>query len=159
MRIEIGRAGLRNPTPCIETPALCAGNQVFAEHLPWLLAISDLLLLATSDRWDRLLPPTSDRLPGGDERSATSSSSWWTFAGLHCERLPPSTVVRYFKQRTMSTSANGAAGAFATGPPLGIILNDYILFLVCLQYLQCLSLIWVAINLHTCTYMPPLYFV
>jgi len=35
---------------------------------------------------------------------------------LHCEHLPASTVVRYFTQRTMSTSANGAAGAFGTGP-------------------------------------------
>jgi len=35
--------------------------------------------------------------------------------GLHCEHLPASTVVRYFKQRTMSTSVNGAVGAFGTG--------------------------------------------
>ena len=51
-----------------------------------------------------------------DKQSATLSSSWWTFVGLHCEHLPVSTVVRYFKQRTMSTSANGAAGAFGIGP-------------------------------------------
>ena len=40
--------------------------------------------------------------------------------------------------------------------PLSIFLNCYILFSVCLQsYLQYLSLVWVAIKLHTCTYMPP----
>jgi len=42
------------------------------------------------------------------------SSSWWTFARLHYEHLPASTEVHYFKQHTMSTSVNGAAGAFAT---------------------------------------------
>ena len=51
--------------------------------------------------------------------TASSSSSWWPFAGLHCEHLPAPTVVRYFEQRTMSTSANGAAGAFGTGPSSG----------------------------------------
>jgi hypothetical protein len=39
--------------------------------------------------------------------------------GLHYEHLPASTMVYYFKQRTMLTSANGAAGAFSTGPSSG----------------------------------------
>ena len=118
-RTEIGRAGLRNPTPCIEQrrpsklDALhrdtysgvlgSVGNQVFTERLPGLLSTRDRLL------------------PGGGERSTTSSSSWWTFAGLHCKHLPASTVVRYFEQHTMSTSANGAAGAFSTSPSSGYI--------------------------------------
>jgi len=41
-------------------------------------------------------------------------------------------------------------------PPLDIILNCYVLFSVHLQsYLQCLSLVWLARNSHTCTYLPP----
>jgi len=90
----------------------CAGNQVFRERLPQLLA--------TWNRRDRLLPTTSDQLlPSGDKRPTTSSSSWWMFAGLHGKHLPASTVVRYFKQRIMLISANGAAGAFDTGPSSG----------------------------------------
>jgi hypothetical protein len=88
---------------------LCADNQVFGQRLPRLLAFWHWLLHATSNRL----------LSGGVKRSATSSSFWWAFAGLHCEHLPASIVIRYFKQRTMSTSANGAAGAFGTGPSSG----------------------------------------
>jgi len=66
---------------------------------------------ATAHRRDRLLPLRRIEI----DTTASSSSSWWTFVGLHCEHLPASTVVRYFTQRTMSTSANGAVGAFGTG--------------------------------------------
>ena len=48
--------------------------------------------------------------------TATTSSSWWTFAGLHCQPLPAPTEVHYFEQHTMSTSVNGAASAFGSGP-------------------------------------------
>jgi hypothetical protein len=94
-RTEIGRAGLRNPTLYIETPARGSGQSSFWERLPRLLTcdIGFFLRIET-----------------------TSSSSWWTFAGLHCGYLPASTEVYYFKEHTMSTSVNRAAGAFGTGP-------------------------------------------
>ena len=42
-------------------------------------------------------------------------------------------------------------------PPLGTSLIRFVYFSVYLSlYLQCLSLVWVAVKLHTCTYMPPL---
>ena len=96
---------------------------------------------ANARRRDRLLPSSGDRLlPGGIDQllpaeigivfwSTTSSSFWWTFAGLHCEHLPVSTEVHYltevhyFNQHTMSTSVNGAADAFGTGPFSGYNLN------------------------------------
>ena len=55
----------------------------------------------------------------GTATISSSSSSWWTFAGLHCEHLSASTEVHYFEQHTMSTSVNGATGALGTGPSSG----------------------------------------
>jgi len=79
----------------------CAGNKVFGERLPRLLT-GEIVFLHSDG-----------------SRSTTASSSWWMFAGLHCEHLSASIVVRYFTQHTMSTSVNGAAGAFGTGPSSG----------------------------------------
>jgi len=39
--------------------------------------------------------------------------------GLHYKHLSAPTEVHYFKQHTMSTSVNGAASAFGTGPSSG----------------------------------------
>jgi len=45
-------------------------------------------------RWrDRLLPL---------RRISGSSSSWWTFVGLHCEHLPAPTEVHYFSDSLMA---------------------------------------------------------
>ena len=62
----------------------------------------------------RPLPGTSRRFLPGDP-----------FMGLHCERLPASTVVRDFEQRTMS-SANGASDALGMGPSAGYTLISVI---------------------------------
>ena len=44
--------------------------------------------------------------------------SWWTFAGLHCEHLPASTMVRDFEQQhIMSTSTHWATGALSYSLP------------------------------------------
>ena len=74
----------------------CVGNQVFGERLPRLLLGGHLF-----------------------PRICGSSSFWWPFVGLHYEHLPASTVVCYFKQHTILTTANGAASAFGTGPSSG----------------------------------------
>ena len=146
----------------------CAGNPVFGERLSRLLTSSDQLL-----HW---------LLPGGDERSATSSSSRWTFLGLlgcagnqvfgsvfrdcslprisyftgfflevtrdRLHRLLPGgrswdCTANIFLHRLWSTSSSNALYQLvrmeppvpsALVPHLRIILNDYILFLICLQY-------------------------
>ena len=77
--------------------------------------------------------PSSDRLLLGDYSDSGivfflgSTTFWWTFAGLHREHLSTLTAVYYFKQRTMSTSANGVTGAFGTGPFSEYISNPYYL--------------------------------
>jgi hypothetical protein len=48
-----------------------------------------------------------------------SSTSWWTFKGLHCVHLSAPTVVRDFEQLTMS--GTGATGALSIGPSAGYI--------------------------------------
>jgi hypothetical protein len=53
---------------------------------------------------------------------SSSSSSWWTFEGLHREHLLAPTEVRYFEQHTMSTRVNGATVPWAWVPPLGILI-------------------------------------
>jgi len=87
----------------------CAGNQVFGEHLPRLLA-GEIVFLHSSGSG-----LSSSWWTFGTATISSPSSSWWTFAGLHREYLPTSTEVHYFRQHTMSTSVNGAAGAFGTG--------------------------------------------
>ena len=75
-RIEIGRADLWNPTPCIETPARVCGQSGFWECLPRLLATwigeIDFFLVVKIDYFLR-------RSASWWRRSATSygsSSSW-----------------------------------------------------------------------------------
>ena len=58
--------------------------------------------------------------------------------GLHCERLPASTVVRDFEQRTISTSANGASDALGMGPSAGYSLISVITVLAAIVFV-CMS--------------------
>jgi len=78
---------------------------------------------ATARRRDRLLPLRQIEIvfvffqvaPSGRLHLLPGGRSW----DCTREHLPASTVVRYFMQHTMSTSVNGAAGAFGTGPSSG----------------------------------------
>jgi len=93
-----------------------------------------------------------------------TSSSKWPFVELYCEHLPASPVVHYFKQGTMSTSANGVAVPLAL--PQGIFL-----FLLCLYSCKVFALISMLFCLYatvtsiasssnyTCTYMSSKIFV
>ena len=73
-------------------------------------------LICDSNRL-RIPPALAARIPASVVRS---------YEGLHCEPRPAPNLYDYFKQRTMATGANGAAGAFGNGPSAGYIL---ILFL------------------------------
>jgi len=94
----------------------CAGNQVFGKHLPQLLADEIVFFHSCGSGSGEIV---FFHFWWTFETATTSSSSLWTFAGLHCKHLPASTEVHYFKQHTMLTSVNGAAGAFGTGPSSG----------------------------------------
>ena len=68
------------------------------------------------------------------------------FVGLHCEHRPASTVVHDFKQRTMSTSANGASDALGMGPSAGYTLISMITVLtitvfICMSSLHVVALV------------------
>ena len=60
------------------------------------------------------------------------------FVGLHCEHRPAPTVVRYFEQRAMSTSANGASDALGMGPSTGYSLISVITVLAAIVFV-CMS--------------------
>ena len=63
-----------------------------------------------------------------------------SFVGLHCEHRPAPTVVRDFKQRAMSTSANGASDALGMGPSAGYTLNSVITVLAAIVFIYMSSL-------------------
>jgi hypothetical protein len=50
------------------------------------------------------------------------------------DHLPASTMLCYFKQHTTSTSVNGAAGAFGTGPSSGYNLNRLFMSIIFSMY-------------------------
>jgi hypothetical protein len=52
-----------------------------------------------------------------------SSTSQWTFEGLHYEHHSASIVVRDIEQRTTSTSMRGATGALSMDPSIGYTFN------------------------------------
>ena len=73
------------------------------------------------------------------------------FVGLHCEHRPASTVVHDFKQRTISTSANGAFDALGMGPSAGYILISMITVFCVLTvsiYMSCLHAVAFVRNIH-----------
>jgi len=98
----------------------CTGNQVFGERLPWLLA-GEIVFFHSGGSGS-----SSSWWTFGTATTSSSSSFCWTFVGLHCEHLPASTEVHYFRQHTMSTSVNRAAGAFGTSPSSGYNLKRLI---------------------------------
>ena len=82
--------------------------------------------------------------------------------GLHCEHLPAPTEVHYFEQHTMSTSVNGAAGAFGIGPSSGYNPNrlSFIFSMFAVVFAMFISNLS-SDNYATtilCTYMPPQYY-
>ena len=121
-RTEIGRAGLRNPTPCIETPARVLRairflGSVFRDCSPASSTLSSSWWTSDSDRLLRLLP-------GGRSRDCTAN---------------------IFLHRLWSASSRNALCRLvrmeppvpsALVPPLGTILNDCFSFSVCLLLLQ-----------------------
>lgn len=66
--------------------------------------------------------PSSSRCSYTYDASA-SSTSWWMFVGLNCKHHPASNEIHDFEQRTMSTSARRATGAFSTDPSVVYIFD------------------------------------
>ena len=116
-------------------------------------------LICDSNRL-RVPPASAARIPASVVRS---------YEGLHCEPRPAPNLYDYFKQRTMATGANGAAGAFGTGPSAGYILILFLFtgFLAMLTgnvenaktvitYLLLFSrLIWIKFNMNMPKFLTP----
>ena len=99
----------------------CAGNQVFEERLP---------RLRTWDRRDRLLP-------GGDEIDYSLGFADRLFRGGRSQDCTANIFLHWLWSATSSNALcrlvrMKPSVPSAVVPPLGIILNDYILFSVCL---------------------------
>ena len=87
------------------------------------------------------------------------------FVGLHCKHRPAPTVVRDFEQRTISTSANGAADALdmvrsdalGMGPSAGyslIFLITVICAFTVFIYMSSLHAVAFVRDIHMHIYMP-----
>ena len=75
------------------------------------------------------------------------------FVGLHYEHLPASTVVRDFKQRTMSTSANGASDALGMGPSAGYSLISVLCVFTVFTSMLSLHVVLFIRNIHMHIYV------
>jgi hypothetical protein len=94
---RVGRAGLRN---CRLSSDTCSGV--------WMIRFLGSISVTT-----RFFLVIADIFFFG------SSTSCWTFEGLHCEHRPTSIVVRDIEHCTVSTSMHGVVGALSMGLSAG----------------------------------------
>ena len=158
------------PRPCLRHLLGCVGRSGFwgayrgatARSFPAIAIFIDssfARLICDSNRL-RVPPTSAARIP---------ASVVHLYEGLHCEPRPAPNLYDYFKQRTMATGANGAAGAFGTGPSAGYILILFLFtgFLAMLTgnvenaktgitYLLLFSrLIWIKFNMNMPKFLTP----